>query len=294
MPQNTVEGEEEFPCVAPAEPDLSPFLTLPTSCTGPSGMRTGVEVESWVQPGLGDGEYVPLGREGEAVGLDGCNRLPFAPSLGAAPDGTAGSTPTGLSTVIHVPQETLLNPTGLAESNVRQTTFVLPEGVQISPAGADGLLACSPAQIALNTPDAATCPDASKVGTVEVKSPLLPDSLVGSMYLAAQDENPFGSLVAVYLEAEDSKAGVLFKVAGQVSLDPVTGQITAVFPEDPQLPFSELDVHFFGSDRAPLTTPAYCGAYTTVGSFVPWSGNAPVGSSSTFDIDSGPLWHGLL
>jgi len=46
------------------------------------------------------------------LALDGCNRLPFTPSISVTPDGQAGSTPTGLTVGVHVPQDLVLNPTG--------------------------------------------------------------------------------------------------------------------------------------------------------------------------------------
>ena len=82
---------------------------------------------------------------------------------------------------------------------MKNTTVTLPEGVQISPGAADGLQACSPLQIGLHTAERPSCPDASKVATVEVDTPLLPEPLTGAAYLATQDENPFGSLIALYL-----------------------------------------------------------------------------------------------
>ena len=49
------------------------------------------------------------------------------------------------------------------------------------------------------------------------------------------------------------------------------GQITATFDETPQLPFSDLKVHFFGGPRAEFATPPNCGAYTTDSVLEPWS-----------------------
>src|SRR6185312_9292612 len=174
------------------------------------------------------------------------------------------------------------------EASVKDTTVTLPEGVALNPAAADGLLACSEGQVALDSPDLGSCPEGSKVATVEIDSPLLPEPLVGAAYLAEQNANPFGSLVALYLVVEDPKAGVVVKVAGEVKPDPVTGQLVSTFANTPQLPFEDLRLHFFGGDRAPLATPGLCGPYTTTASIAPWSGNEPVDSSSTFDVTSGP------
>ena len=277
------------PCVPPVRPRLVPFLTLPTSCSGPAGMRTTVEADSWSEPGVfKNGESLLEENSGGPLGLVGCNRLPFEPSIGVAPDGSAASTPSGLTVGVHVPQEGALNPTGLAPADVKDTTVTLPAGIQISPAGADGLEACSLAQIGLEEHADPSCPDGSKVATAEIHTPLLPNPLVGEVYLAAQNANPFSSLVAMYIVVKDPVSGVLVKFAGQVTLDPVTGQLVSTFKSTPQLPFEDLTLHFFGSARAPLTTPALCGTYTTQASFAPWSGNAPANSSSSFLITSGP------
>jgi hypothetical protein len=289
------------PCpVSPLEGvKAPPFLTLPTSCTGL--LRSTVEADSWNAPGVfQSGEYT-LHNGAGPLEMDGCNRLPFEPSIRVTPDGQAGSTPTGLNVDEHVPQEATLNPEGLAESDVKGLSVVLPEGVVLNPSGADGLQACSEAQIGLQNDEASLCPGASKVGTVKVKTPLLPDALTGAAYLASQNANPFGSLVALYIYAEDPVSGVRAKATGEVLENPVTGQLTAHFEHDPvfdgageasqflpQLAFEDVELHFFGGERAPLGTPAHCGAYTTVGSFVPWSGNPQAESSSTFHVISGP------
>jgi hypothetical protein len=277
------------PCVAPQNAAQTPFLTSPTSCAGPSGVRTTVQADSWAAPGtLLSGEYTLRGGAGEELGLDGCNRLPFSPSISVAPDGGAASTPTGLTVGVHLPQQESLNPSGLSEADVRDTTVALPAGVQLSPAGADGLLSCSLEEVSLSTAVSPSCPAASKVGTVEIKTPLLPEPLVGAAYLAAQNANPFGSLIALYIVAEDPVAGIVVKFAGQVHPDPVTGQLVSTFEDTPQLPFEDLTLHFFGSARAPLTTPALCGTYTTTTSIAPWSGNTLATPSSSFQIVSGP------
>jgi hypothetical protein len=283
------EGGGIPPCKPLGQLKPPPLLTLPTSCSGP--LRTSVQGDSWNNAGA-----FPASEATGMESLDGCNRLPFASSISVAPDGSAGSTPSGLTVGVHVPQEEALNGTGLSPSDVKDTTVALPAGVALNPAAADGLQSCTDTpeqgrpegQIALGDPGEALCPEASKVGTLEIRSPLLPNALVGEAYLAAQDANPFGSLVALYLVAKDPVSGVLIKVAGEVKPDPATGQLVSTFKETPQLPFEDLKLHFFGGDRAPLSTPALCGSYTTTAVIAPWSGNEPSTPTSTFDIKTGP------
>jgi hypothetical protein len=279
-------GHWEISCPVSEKPQ--PFLDLPTSCNGP--FRTSVEGDSWSRQGqfTPPREYALQNSEGEPVAMDGCNRLGFAPSISVAPDGQQASTPTGLTVGVHVPQDASLNPTGLAESAVKDTTVALPAGVGLNSAGADGLSSCSLQEVGLESTAEQSCPESAKVGTVEIHTPLLPESLVGAAYLAQQNANPFGSLIALYLVVKDPVAGVIVKLAGQVTPDPVTGQLVSTFKETPQLPFEDLKLHFFGGSRAPLGTPAFCGSYTTTASIAPWSGSAPVDSSSEFQITSGP------
>jgi hypothetical protein len=297
-------GETEHSPCSPAE-DLHPppLLSLPTACAGP--LQTSVEVDSW----LGSGSFQSFPSSEPMQSLDGCNRLPFNPSIKVAPDGLAGSTPTGLTVDVHVPQELNLNAKGLSGSEIKDIKVTLPEGVVLNPAAADGLQACSEAQIGylpaqstppdglhftsgLPAPKGAQaepfCADAAKIATVKIKTPLLPNALEGAVYLAAQNGNPFGSLIAMYIVAEDPISGALVKLPGEVSLNQTTGQVTATFKDTPQLPFEDAELHFFGGDRAPLGTPALCGSYKTEAAFTPWSGNADSASSSTFDVTSGP------
>ncbi len=275
------------PCETLNETNSLPLLTLPTSCETP--WNPTVSGDSWPEPDVErTAEYTLHDAQGHPLGLTGCNRLTFEPSISVTPDGRAGSTPTGLTVGVHVPQTAGLNPTGDAQATVKNTTVALPAGVGLNPAGADGLSACGESEVGLDTPEEQTCPESSKIGTVEIKTPLLPNPLVGAAYLATQNANPFGSLVAMYIVARDRVSGVLVKLAGQVTPNPATGQLVATFKETPQVPFEDLYLNFFGGSRAPLGTPALCGGYTSAASIEPWSGTEPIDSSSEFEITSGP------
>jgi hypothetical protein len=168
-------------------------------------------------------------------------------------------------------------------------TVALPAGVTLNPAAANGLQACSPAEIGIDNGEPVRCPDASKVGSVEVETPLLHERLEGSVYLAEQNNNPFGSMLALYVTA--AADGVLIKVPGRVEADPVTGQLTSTFLRNPELPFSDFKLHFFGGPRAPLATPNACGTYTTTSTLTPWSApesGPPATPFTSFQITSGP------
>lgn len=270
----------------PANVPVRPLLTNPTSCGVP---RTATfNVDSWQEPG----KFVS--KSTSMPEITGCEKLDFSPTIAITPDGEEGSTPTGLNVGVHVSQESTINPAGLGEADVRNTTVTLPAGVALSPAASDGLQACSEAQIGLHNAQRPTCPLASKVANVRIKTPLLEEELTGSVYLASPQnfagplENPFGSLFALYLVAADPARGVLIKIAGRVSPNEQTGQLAATFENTPELPFEELTIEFYGSDRAPLVTPGRCGTYTTQSSFTPWTGTPAVEPVSSFQITSGP------
>ncbi len=148
-----------------------PFLTLPASCMTPWSPT--VSADSWD----GAGGAV-AGRDalhdafGQPLGLSGWYQLTFEPSISVAADGQAGSSPTGLTTTIHVPQTAGLNPEGDAQATVKDTTVTLPEGVALNPSAADGLSACGESEVGLEDAAEVTCPESSKVGTVETHTPV--------------------------------------------------------------------------------------------------------------------------
>jgi hypothetical protein len=310
-------------CSASAQP-VPAFLTLPTSCK--TTLQTTVQGESWQGTVLTQGlveEPLFTSEQGESLGPEtNCGALPFGPKISVTPvqevklteaehlpSTTTAATPTGLKVDVTVPQASTLDSEALGEADVRDTTTTLPAGVLASPSAANGLQACTESQVGYEktneekgnsegtlefSPSQASCPDASKIGVVRIKTPLLKNKaegggeLEGGVYLAKQEANPFHSLLAMYIVAEDKFAGVLVKLAGKIVADPSTGQLVTTFPNTPQTPFSELELELFGGPHASVTTPATCGTYTTSALFTPWSETAAQLATSSFGITGEP------
>ncbi|HEX4304584.1 MAG TPA: hypothetical protein VHZ54_00970 [Solirubrobacterales bacterium] len=256
------------------------FLTNATDCANEAIHPPVVasNFHTWQEPAVfsGASETLPP--------VIGCDQLEFHPSFSFQPTDTQGSSPVGATASLHVPQDGLTDAAKLTTPDLKKAVVTLPQGLTLNPSSANGLQACSEAQIGYMGDEfaepnptrfdesAPACPDASKLGTAEIKTPLLENPLMGTIYLAAQKENPFGSLVAIYLVVDDAQSGVILKLPGEVRLDPSTGQLTATFDHNPQLPFDDLTLHFRGGGpRAALATPEICGHYATTGTLTPWS-----------------------
>jgi hypothetical protein len=280
-----------------------PFLTLPTSCNGP--LLTRVKADSYEAPEeLVEESALSLDAGGEPAGLSGCEALAFEPSLEIAPDTTAADTPAGLTAEVHAGQGGLEAPAGFSAANIKNTTVTLPEGMAINPGQAAGLQACPPGRPgpgregdALSTQaekergeedtGPPSCPNASKVGTVRIRTPLLEEELTGNVYVLPSDPPNLELLVAPSAPID----GIYVKLVGKVHLNETTGQIVTTFSETPQLPFTSFQLSFSGGAKAAVTTPLRCGVYTTNTDFTPWSTpfTADLLTSDSFAIASGPL-----
>jgi hypothetical protein len=259
-----------------------PFLSNPTSCpSAPSAFTA--QADSWQSIGVFSGAAFDSDLDGTPFQWAGCEKLAFDPSIKVAPGSHLADAPAGLTVDVSVPQSDA--PDGLATAHVRKTSVRLPTGMTVSPSSAAGLGACALSEIALGSDREPTCPDSAKIGTVSIDTPLLADPLEGDVILAKQDDNPFHSLLALYLVVRGP--GVLIKLPGRVDLDPVTGQLTSTFDNTPQLPFSHLRVAFRGGPKAPLATPTACGTYTTHTEITSWASDTPVKLETPMVIDQG-------
>ncbi|HEX3359950.1 MAG TPA: hypothetical protein VHS74_03060 [Solirubrobacterales bacterium] len=284
-----IDGASKGDCPTSAPP--RPFLTLTRSCQGP--LTASYRADSWQNPGAfvegsvqtHDNAFPP-----QPLGMSGCSKLNFSPRVSAQPTSSAAESPSGLQFDLNVPDEGLSSPSGIAGSDIKEITTLLPPEVSVNPSAAEGLGACSPADYArerVDTTPGGGCPSTSKLGTVEVETPLLEDEpLKGSVYLATPNENPFDSLIALYLVIKNPELGIIVKQAGKVEPLP-SGQLLATFKELPQLPFNHLELRLNSGPRAPLVTPAGCGTYNTNVTLVPWSGGESLNANSSFQINAG-------
>ncbi len=299
-PTGEVTSRGDCPTGAPEVP----FLTLPRACQGP--LRTTYTADSWEHPGavLPDGEpdlSDPLWVSGFSetsdgseppvpLGMTGCSKLGFSPTVTAQPTSEAASSPTGLDFSLNVHDEGLTSATGLAQSDIKKTVVTLPEGMTANPSLAEGLSVCSEEDLARETFSSVPgegCPNESKIGTVEVETPLLEEPLKSSLYIAKPYANPFNSLLALYFVIKDPMLGIIVKQPAEVEPDPRTGRLVTVVENIPQLPFSHFTLHFREGSRSPLVTPPACGTYNATAELTPWSGGAPITTTSAFQIVSG-------
>jgi uncharacterized repeat protein (TIGR01451 family) len=258
-----------------------PYLTNPTECmAAPSHIE--VSTTSWQDPG--QRLRAPAERETEIGPMTGCNLLEFGPSITAAPDTTHADTPAGFTFNVKMPQEGLVSAGGLSSADIESTTATLPEGVVINPGQAAGLGACQFSQDGVGVDGPPSCPSDSKVGEVEVESPLIKRLLKGQVYLLQSNPPNVKLLVA----PEDPADGIYVKFIGTVHLNEATGQLVTTFEKTPELPFNNLRLSFSGGAQAALVTPTGCGTYMTIAGFAPWSGEAEAVTASSFAIDSGP------
>jgi hypothetical protein len=284
-------------------PDPKPFLTLPRACRGP--LSTAYEMDSWQNPG----PYLPGGAPdladprwvtGSALthdeganpqGMLGCGSLGFSSTITARPTSKAASSPSGLDFSLDLQDQGLKSPEGRANADVGKAVVTLPAGMSVNPSQAEGLAVCSEGDLARETSSSepgAGCPGASKVGTVEVETPLLSKTVDGSLYVATPYENPEHSLIALYMVLQDRELGISIRLPLRVETDPSTGRITTVAEGLPELPFAHFRLHFREGARSPLATPSGCGSYAATALLYPFSGGAPVETSSAFEIISGP------
>jgi hypothetical protein len=231
------------------------FVTLPSSC---SPATTRIDVSSYGNHGASaQSTFTP----------SGCGSVAFNPNMSVDLETTRTDTPSGYTVTLGVPNN---------NSTVRRAQVVLPQGTMLSPKSADGATACTDAQLGAGNSAPAACPVSSEIGTTSIVTPLL-GTLAGKVYLGQPTP---GHLLRLFVDIE--QAGVKIKLPGDATPDPNTGQLTTVFDNLPQVPFTSFALSFRGGPTAILSNPADCGSHTAVATLTPWSGGADTSPQDSF------------
>jgi hypothetical protein len=274
----------------PVAPTARPLLTLPTDCSEP--LASSFEAFSW--EGAQDfGSRLTHGGGGDPMSFSGCGSLPIpGASISTIPTTNAAQSPTGLDFSLDVQDEGLTSVGGTSQSRIRQVVLALPEGMVLNPSMVKGLEICSEADLARETLDSAPgegCPEASKVGTVEVESPLLDESLSGSLFLAGDNGKKSVLPSGLYIVVKNPGLGIIVKQVVEVEADPETGQLIAIAEDIPQTAVvSHFELHLREGASSLLVSPPRCGEYEVETEIAPWSGTAPRIAISSFQIVTGP------
>ncbi len=282
------------------------FITTPTTCFGPAAPGSPFEhvYSTWLRadafeppnldPNFPDGSnYIEskiprkTGPGGFETSPKNCDDIPFDPSISVDPQTAETDSPSGAAVTVNLPE--IKGPLNKATSHVRSAQVTLPQGMGLNPSAANGLVACTAAQFGKGSRNFAawtppTCPLASKIGSVEVETPPLPEgALTGSVYVGNQlsSDPASGDLYRIFVTAESKRYDISARLLGKVSANPQTGQLTTTFDDEPlgsipvrglpQVPFRSFHLKFNGGAKAPLTSPPTCGPNTTSSQMTPWS-----------------------
>ena len=254
------------------------LIRNPTICDGP--LSTHLRLEPYEGAAI-HAQYTT------SVESEGCDTVPFEPLFTLTPSTTQLDQPDGITTELKVHQAESAG--AIEASDLQSTTVVLPEGLTINPAGAQGLEACTPAEIGIGSAAPVSCPARSAIGTAQLDVPGLPaGSLLGSVYLGnpAAPEPIKGPPYTIYLAVESSRYGQAVRLAGTVTPNLLTGQLTTTFAKEPQAPFSDLKLTFNNGSFASLANPLTCGSARTKTTLIPYStGEALPALLSEFVVD---------
>jgi hypothetical protein len=260
------------------------FLTVPSACATPQISR--IEAESY--GGKFTSTVFPPAGELKATG---CDKVPFAPEIEITPSQTLPDLPNGVTIDVKVPQEE--NGEEISPSALQKAEVLLPEGMTLNPAAANGLEACTDEQFGKGTGREVACPAGSKIGTVRIETPLLPaGSLVGDVYVGKPLNNTpsSGSDYRIFINAESKRYGVAVQLEGKVQANETTGRLKATISENPQTAFSEFILTLSNDGHTPLANPLICGP-ATAATFFPYTGLATAQDADPFTVGCGtPLF----
>ena len=271
-----------FDAASAPESLIKSYLTLPTTPCG-AALPYGASASSWQGASALAAASTPA--------LQSCNKSLSTVKVQLM--SAAAAARTGLAFNLAVNDGGgILNPGGIARPALRTAIASLPEGLTLNPSLGAGLAACTEAEFAreaASSEEGAGCPNAAKIGTVEVKGALgLEEPLTGSLYVATPYQNPFNTLLALYITARSERRGLLVKSFGKLEPDPRTGRLTATFENLPRLLYTHFSLTLREGQRSTLLAPPSCGTYTTELRLASWAEPSVFRSeASAFAIKTG-------
>ncbi len=307
--KRTNENEDEPLHGIESNAPIKPLLSLPMDCSDHGRATFGAD--SWQSPGWDNLNEDPTGlpvyetSSAESLEVEGCDdpRIRFEPKVALQPTSRAAGGPTGLKVDLIVPQrnDTVGDADELYEQNgdvqaiptppMKKAVVTFPEGMTLSTSAAQGLGNCTAEQIGMGTNSPVRCPEDSRYGSLTLHTPILPPDapMVGDIYIAKQNENPFNNFLSMYFVIHDDDRGLLVKIAGRIDLDPRTGQIRTTFDDLPQFPVSNMELTFKGGVRAGLVNPTTCGTKTIRAEFFSWHDpDTPITETNSYDVTRRP------
>jgi hypothetical protein len=261
------------------ETNLNPFadgtyLTMPSNCAG--GQVSELHLDSQGPPFEAEASSTSASYT-TPTGATGCANVPFKPEITVTADGPKlVDSPVATTVDVGIPYDPNAP---IANSYLKVAKVTLPEGMGINPSVGNTIASCSDEQFGYHTAQPVGCPDASKIGTVEIETPSLPNgSITGDVFVGAPLKNGPGAFESgeqfrIFIYAHSERYGVNIRLEGKVTPNATTGQLTAVVPENPQATFRNFRLHFNGGDNGVLTSASTCGTNTTTTEFTPWSEN---------------------
>jgi hypothetical protein len=211
------------------------------------------------------------------IGLRGCEALAFTPTFALTQGSMLSDQPDQITTEVAEAH----NPKAVDPSQVKTASIAMPEGMTLNPSAAAGLEDCTVGEARIHSEAfGVACPAGSELGSVSLEVPTLPPgSLTGSVYLGGPESGPItGPPYIIYVVANSERYGVSVRLKGEVVPNEATGQLTTIFQENPDQPFSSLKIHF---DRGVLTSvanPLICGESKGAANFTPVAAGAPTAS----------------
>ena len=259
---------------------VKPFFRLPSSCENP--LAIGIGLETWTEPPARAGASFDGGTP------NGCGEVDFSPAIEAKPTTNVADSPSGMHFKLAMPQGAHEDFEGLSEADLREARVTLPRGLALNPSAAQGLAACSPAQIGLQSAPGARpiafdeapagCPAAAKVGKVEVQTAALRPHPAGRRLPGPTAGQPLQlppSPLHRPRRPPDRRRGQARRRGQPRSPHrPAHHHLR----REPPAALRRPALHLLRRPRAALRTPPACGTYTTTTELVPWS--APEGGAA--------------